>query len=246
MLDKAVSALKADKTKTLDLINKGEGGFLDRDLYPFCFNLSDGKIVALARCAVDPREGFCDRGEIRLWDVNAKKEKRRASGGFHDWIRSLAFSNDGQVLATGGCGRRKNSRCIEGELRLWNAQTGCEIGEPIAGHTDVSTRAFWRRARFSMMPDGSRSRMVFRPRFSGTRIRDLGIRERVRSPTEISPALSGAITSRWKPIVPAAPTCQRQRETPGRAGPIGCQLGALTFLPEPDDTSGGKRYGGGQ
>jgi hypothetical protein len=48
MLDKAVAAVKADKTKTLDLINKGEGGFLDRDIYPFCFNLSDGKIVAVA------------------------------------------------------------------------------------------------------------------------------------------------------------------------------------------------------
>jgi hypothetical protein len=48
MLDNTVAALKADKTKTLDLINKGEGGFLDRDLYPFCFNLSDGKIVAVA------------------------------------------------------------------------------------------------------------------------------------------------------------------------------------------------------
>jgi len=48
MLDKTVAALKGDKSKTLDLINKGEGGFLDRDLYPFCFNLSDGKIVAVA------------------------------------------------------------------------------------------------------------------------------------------------------------------------------------------------------
>ena len=48
MLDRTVAALKADKTKTLDQINKGEGGFLDRDLYPFCFNLSDGKIVAVA------------------------------------------------------------------------------------------------------------------------------------------------------------------------------------------------------
>ena len=33
MLDKAVVAVKADKAKTLDTINKGEGGFLDRDLY---------------------------------------------------------------------------------------------------------------------------------------------------------------------------------------------------------------------
>jgi signal transduction histidine kinase len=48
MLAKTVAALKADKAKTLDLINKGEGGFLDRDIYPFCFNIGDGKTVALA------------------------------------------------------------------------------------------------------------------------------------------------------------------------------------------------------
>ena len=46
MLEKAVAAVKADKTKALDTINKGEGGFLDRDLYVFCFNISDGKAVA--------------------------------------------------------------------------------------------------------------------------------------------------------------------------------------------------------
>ena len=46
MLDKAVVAVKADKAKTLDMINKGEGGFLDRDLYVFCFNIGDGKAVA--------------------------------------------------------------------------------------------------------------------------------------------------------------------------------------------------------
>ncbi len=47
MLAKTVAALKADKAKTIDLINKGEGGFLDRDLYPFCSNNTDGKIVAI-------------------------------------------------------------------------------------------------------------------------------------------------------------------------------------------------------
>ena len=47
MLDNAVAAVKADKTKALDMFNKGEGGFLDRDLYPFCFNISDAKIVAV-------------------------------------------------------------------------------------------------------------------------------------------------------------------------------------------------------
>jgi hypothetical protein len=48
MLEKAVAAVKADKTKALDMFNKGEGGFLDRDLYPFCSNISDGKVVAVA------------------------------------------------------------------------------------------------------------------------------------------------------------------------------------------------------
>jgi hypothetical protein len=47
MLVKAVAAVKADKTKALDMFNKGEGGFLDRDLYVFCNNVSDGISVAI-------------------------------------------------------------------------------------------------------------------------------------------------------------------------------------------------------
>ena len=42
MLEKAVAAVKADKAKALDMFNKGEGGFKDRDLYVFCANASDG------------------------------------------------------------------------------------------------------------------------------------------------------------------------------------------------------------
>ena len=48
MLMKAVAAVKADKAKALDMFKRGEGGFLDRDLYPFCFNVSDGAILATA------------------------------------------------------------------------------------------------------------------------------------------------------------------------------------------------------
>jgi signal transduction histidine kinase len=46
MLDKAVTAIKADKTKALDQMQKGEGGLKDRDLYAFCANASDGIITA--------------------------------------------------------------------------------------------------------------------------------------------------------------------------------------------------------
>jgi signal transduction histidine kinase len=46
MLEKAVAAVKADKAKALAMFDKGEGGFKDRDLYPFCFQLADGINVA--------------------------------------------------------------------------------------------------------------------------------------------------------------------------------------------------------
>ena len=45
MLDKAVAEMKKDKAATIARINKGEGGFRDRDLYPFCATL-DGKTTA--------------------------------------------------------------------------------------------------------------------------------------------------------------------------------------------------------
>jgi hypothetical protein len=69
MLMKAVAALKADKTKTLDLINKGEGGFLDRDLYVFCANNGDGKVVALGNPNAKQLIGVDTRTQK---DVNGK------------------------------------------------------------------------------------------------------------------------------------------------------------------------------
>jgi signal transduction histidine kinase len=45
MLEKAAAALKADKAKALAMFAKGEGGFKDRDLYPF-FGGPDGNYTA--------------------------------------------------------------------------------------------------------------------------------------------------------------------------------------------------------
>jgi hypothetical protein len=46
MLDKAVAAVKADQAVALAMFIKGEGGFRDRELYPFCFRIADGKTLA--------------------------------------------------------------------------------------------------------------------------------------------------------------------------------------------------------
>jgi signal transduction histidine kinase len=45
MLEKAVAALKQNQAKALEMFTKGEGGFKDRDLYPFCGG-PDGKFTA--------------------------------------------------------------------------------------------------------------------------------------------------------------------------------------------------------
>lgn len=45
MLEKAATAIKADKAKALNMFAKGEGGFKDRDLYPFCGG-PDGNFTA--------------------------------------------------------------------------------------------------------------------------------------------------------------------------------------------------------
>ena len=45
MLDKAVTAVKANKAEALAKFAKGEGGFKDRDLYPFCGG-PDGNFTA--------------------------------------------------------------------------------------------------------------------------------------------------------------------------------------------------------
>jgi hypothetical protein len=46
MLMKALAAVRAYEAKALDMFNKGEGGFRDRDLYVFCVNPRDGTILA--------------------------------------------------------------------------------------------------------------------------------------------------------------------------------------------------------
>jgi signal transduction histidine kinase len=45
MLEKAVVAIKANKAEALTKFAKGEGGFKDRDLYPFCGG-ADGNFTA--------------------------------------------------------------------------------------------------------------------------------------------------------------------------------------------------------
>ncbi len=63
MLEKAIAALKANEADATVKFNKADGGFRDRDLYVFCFEMGTGRFTA----HVNPRNIGTD--------VRALKEK---------------------------------------------------------------------------------------------------------------------------------------------------------------------------
>ena len=91
---------------------------------------------------------------IILWNVETRQSLGEISPGHQSDItapqastKSIAFSPDGKILASSGCGRfgRRTGKpgekesCVEGEIRLWNAATRQLLGSPIIGHTDAIT-----------------------------------------------------------------------------------------------------------
>ena len=60
MLERAVAAIKADKAGALAKFTKGEGGFKDRDLYPFCGG-PDGNFTAHPSLAGKSLKGLKDK-----------------------------------------------------------------------------------------------------------------------------------------------------------------------------------------
>ena len=63
MLTRAVAAMKQNTTKALEMFNKGEGGFKDRDLYVFCANALDD---AHGTSVPEGRASAGHRGQERL------------------------------------------------------------------------------------------------------------------------------------------------------------------------------------
>jgi cytochrome c len=52
MVEKAVAELKANEATALIKFNKADGGFRDRDLYVYCFEMGSGKFTAHVNAAL--------------------------------------------------------------------------------------------------------------------------------------------------------------------------------------------------
>jgi WD40 repeat protein len=87
----------------------------------------DGKTLASGSCAVQDYAGICSEGEIKLWDV-ANKQEIVTLNEHNNWIISIAFSPDGQTLASGSCAVQDDvGACSEGEIKLWDVANTQEI-----------------------------------------------------------------------------------------------------------------------
>jgi len=116
MLEKTVAAIKADKAKALDQINKDENGFLVGDLYPFCFSLNDGLLLANGNLNVkqllgkDVRTFKDPTGDVygpRLYDAAKEGQVNEISfmspkpGADKTWVPKVALVT---AVAGLGCG----------------------------------------------------------------------------------------------------------------------------------------------
>ena len=61
MLEKAVTALKANKAQALEMFTKGEGGFKEKDLYPYCGG-PDGNFTAHPTLVGKSLKDLMDKG----------------------------------------------------------------------------------------------------------------------------------------------------------------------------------------
>jgi WD40 repeat protein len=78
----------------------------------------DGKTVAAGG-----GDGFCEAGELVLWDAGTGKLQRRLLGADEQQVWSVAFSPDGKLLAGGTTG---------GSVRLFDVRTG-EVRRELCG-----------------------------------------------------------------------------------------------------------------
>jgi WD40 repeat protein len=103
----------------------------------------DGRLLASGFCGFLEVPGGCVRGEIKLWDVASGREVRTLTGHTF-YVRSVAFSPDGRLLASGSCSKYSSPSgyCIQGDIKLWEVASGSEV-RTLTGHEDwVNSVAF--------------------------------------------------------------------------------------------------------
>jgi WD40 repeat protein len=77
----------------------------------------------------------CFNGKIHLLDTATAAVKRSLSG-HNDPVWSVCFSPCGTKVVSGGGKGKDYGGNGDFSIRIWNAETGTQIGSPLTGHSD--------------------------------------------------------------------------------------------------------------
>ena len=87
MLERAVAEIQKDKTAALEMFTKGEGGFKDRDLYPYCGG-PDGNFTAHPKLVGQSMKDLKDKAGMALGaELYAKAKEGVISEVAYMWPR---------------------------------------------------------------------------------------------------------------------------------------------------------------
>jgi WD40 repeat protein len=73
---------------------------------------------------------------IRIWDAKTGTQIGSPLSGHNDPVWSVCFSPCGTKVVSGGGKGKDYGGNGDFSIRIWNAETGTQIGSPLTGHSD--------------------------------------------------------------------------------------------------------------